>query len=78
MGKYIKYILIFIIGIILGIIVHGIIEIPAIILLTNNFKELFLRISWSTWILIHNIFTAIIEILGVIFAFWIYKKFEKK
>jgi len=77
MTKYSKTILVIIIGLLLGLIIHGIIEISVILLLTDRFKNLFLRLSWETWVLIHHIFSVIIEILGVVLSFLVYKKFEK-
>lgn len=74
MIKYLKLVLIIVIGLLLGLILHGIIEIMMIWVLTSWLPDLFLAISWNTWLWIHLIFTIIIEILGLALAFWIYRK----
>lgn len=78
MKKYLEITLIIIIGLLLGLLIHGIIEIPAIWILTTWFISFFTSISWGNWLLIHHTFTVIVEILGVFLAFWIYKKYWKK
>jgi len=72
MTKYLKIFLVLIIGLILGLIIHGLIEIPALWLLTNYLSDLFFGITWSAWLWIHLVFTIIIEILGIVLAFWLY------
>jgi len=72
MTKYLKIFLVLVIGLILGLIIHGLIEIPAIWFLTNYLSDFFFGISWNTWILIHLIFSIIVEILGVALALWFY------
>ena len=74
MKKYLEITFVIIIGLLLGLVIHGIIEILAIWILTNWFISFFTSISWETWLLIHIIFTIIVEILGIFLAFWIYKK----
>jgi len=78
MAKYLKLALVLIIGLILGLTIHGLIEIPALWLLTNWLSDFFFGISWNTWILIHLIFTIIVEILGILIAFRFYKKYCKQ
>ncbi len=78
MMKYLKFVLVLIIGLILGLIIHGLIEIPALWLLTNKFSDLFFGTSWSVWVWIHLVFTIIVEILGVFLAFWIFRKCWKQ
>ena len=77
MIKYFKIIFVIIIGLLIGIIIHGAIEIPVIFLLISTFKDFFLRVSWNVWLLIHHIFTVIIEFLGIFLAFRSYKKFNR-
>ena len=78
MKKYLEITLIIIIGLLLGLLIHGIIEIPAIWILTTWFTSFFISIPWENWLLIHLTFTVIVEILGIFLAFWIYKKYWKK
>lgn len=73
MLKYIRFTLIVVFGLILGIIIHSAIEIFAIWLLIHYFQNFFIKISWKGWLFIHFIFTIIIEIVGVILAFWLIK-----
>ncbi len=78
MKKYLEIILILIIGLILGLLIHGVVEILAIWVLTTWFISFFTSISWGNWLLTHIVFTIFVEILGVFLAFWIYKKYWKK
>jgi len=77
MKKYLEITLVFIIGLLFGLILHGLIEILLIWLLTDGLRNLFLKFSWQTWVLIHHIFSIIIEILAVILVFHIFKKYVK-
>lgn len=70
--------LVIIIGLILGLIIHGLIEIPALWILTNKFSDLFFGTPWNTWLFVHLIFTIIVEILGIFLAFLIYRKCLKR
>ncbi len=74
MKKYLENTLIIIIGLLLGLLIHGVVEILAIWILTAWFNSFFASILWGTWLLIHIIFSIITEILGVFLAFWILKK----
>lgn len=78
MKKYLEIILIIIIGLILGLVIHGIVEILAIWVLTTWLTSFFASISWESWLLIHFIFTIVVEILGVLLAFLGYKKYWRK
>ena len=78
MKKYLEITLIVIIGLLLGLVIHGIVEILAIWILTTWLISFFISIPWGNWLLIHLIFTVIVEILGVFLAFWIYKKYWKR
>ena len=77
MKKYFEFILIIILGLLVGFIIHGLIEIPALWLLRTRLSDLFARTSWNTWLKIHLIFTIVIEILGIALVFGIYKKYGK-
>ncbi len=77
MKEYLKNTLISVIGLLLGLIIHGLIEIPVIYLLINVFTGLFSRFSWRTWVLIHHILTVVIEVLGLVLAFRIFEKCGK-
>ncbi|MBZ9572404.1 hypothetical protein KJA15_03675 [Patescibacteria group bacterium] len=77
MRRYLKLTLVIILGLLVGLIIHGVLEILAIWILTTWLNDFFLKVSWSAWFWIHLIFTVIIEILGVILVFKIYKKYEK-
>lgn len=77
MINYLKIILVVLIGLILGLIIHGVIEILAILVLTVWLSNLFLSISWAVWIWIHSVFTIIVEILGIVLVLRIYKKHNK-
>lgn len=77
MIKYIKFSLVVIIGFIFGLFVHGIVEIFIILFLINWLNNFFFGVSWENWVLVHNIFSIIVEILGVILAILIYRKYEQ-
>lgn len=74
MKKYLEITFVIIIGLILGMVIHGLIEIPVIWILITWFTSFFTSISWGNWVLIHLIFTIFVEILGVFLALWIYKR----
>jgi hypothetical protein len=75
MKKYLEITLIVIIGLLLGLLIHGVVEILAIWVLTTWFISFFTSIAWGNWLLIHHVLTVIVEILGVFLAFWICKKY---
>jgi len=77
MKKYLELILIIIIGLLLGLVIHGLIEIPIIWLLTTRFNDFFVSLSWNTWLWVHAVFTVVVEIVGIYLAFWLYKKYKK-
>ncbi len=76
MSKYLQFSLIIILGLLIGIIIHGLIEIPAIWILVNWLGNLFSAISWPIWLLIHLIFTIICEVLGIVLIFRISKNWR--
>jgi len=73
----IKLFLVFIIGLLFGLILHGLIEIIVEWALLNWFKELFFTIFWRSWSLIIVISMIVFEVLGLAIAFGIYKKYEE-
>ena len=76
MVKKIKLILVFIIGLLFGLIIHGLVEIITIWVLLNWLKDLFYQVSWATWCWVHIISMIVLEILGLLFALWFYIKYE--
>lgn len=76
--KIFGYSLLLIIGLILGLIVHGLIEIPFLWLLRTRFIALFMEMPWFTWLRIHWAFTVITEILGITVVSLFYKKLVTK
>ena len=76
--KFLKYSLLLIIGLLVGFIIHGLIEIPALWLLRTRFIGLLAQIPWPTWLMIHLIFTIIIEILGIVIIYFFYNSARKK
>lgn len=81
------YITLFIVlGILLGFIVHGLIEMWYINLLLSDFPKYSLGHSWATWFTIHRYFSVIIYILSILFGYfqgkmwwrWVYveKRFD--
>jgi|GEM_PF-5343572 len=76
--KIFGYSLLLIIGLILGLIIHGLIEIPFLWLLRTRFIVLFMEMPWLTWLRIHWVFTVITEILGIAVASLFYKKLITK
>jgi len=78
MKKFFKYSLLLILGLLLGFIIHGLIEIPALWLLRTRFISLFMEVPWLTWLRIHSVFTIITEILGIAIISLIYKKLITK
>ena len=77
MIKKIKLILVFILGLLFGLIVHGLVEIISIWVLLNWLEELFYEVSWDTWVWTHIISMIVLEIFGLVLVTWIYFKYEK-
>jgi len=76
--KGIKLILLSVLGLLVGLVLHGLIEIPALWLLRTRFSDLFFQVPWSSWLNIHLTFTIVMEIVGVALTFLVYKKFIDK
>ncbi|MDD2753657.1 MAG: hypothetical protein PHT44_03555 [Candidatus Portnoybacteria bacterium] len=56
-----------VLGVLLGFLLRAAIEIAALYFFIDNF-------DWPTWLLISQILTAAFSILGVIFGYWIGKR----
>ncbi len=74
MKKPLEITLVIGIGLLLGFFIHGLIEVIAIWVLANWLTSFFASITWANWLLIHLVFTILVEILGVALVFWIYRK----
>jgi len=77
MMKKIKFFLIFVIGLLFGLLVHGLIEIVSIWVLLNWLEDFFYAVSWGTWVWVHLISMIALEIVGLIIAVWIFIRYEK-
>lgn len=68
--KKIIYIFLFaLLGIFLQFILHGLLEIWYIGLLLENFPRYGFGMLWDTWVLIHNIGTALLLVAGLFVGF---------
>ncbi len=77
--KKVAYILLFtILGVILSTILHGLIEIPVILLLISDFKKYGLGLSWSDWYLTHHVGTVILFLGGIVLGIFLGFKYWKK
>ena len=56
-------------GLLLQFIVHAAAEIWYIDLLTDDFARYGLGLSWSNWVMIHNILTPLLIIVGALFGY---------
>jgi hypothetical protein len=69
--KRIIYIALFIVlGVLLQLLIHGVVEIWYIGLLLKDFETWGLGMSWSTWLMIHTVGMVVLLIAGIIFGFW--------
>jgi hypothetical protein len=66
-----------ILGLLLGFLAHGIIEMIYIRLLVNDYNRFGFQFEWSTWIAIHSYFTAILAVLGLVLGYGWGHKFWK-
>ena len=57
-------------GIFLGLLVHGFVELWYIKGLLNDFSKYSLGYTWADWFLIHKIFSAITFIGGALFGYF--------
>ena len=69
--KKITYIVLFtILGFLLQLLLHSILEFIYIRLLVGDFEIFGFGLSWSNWFLVHYIFTVTLLVLGVSFGLW--------
>lgn len=73
-NKKIKFFLFVVLGILLGLTIHGLVEILAIWILLNWLKDLFFGIPWNSWSWIHIVSVAVVEILSLFLVFRVYKR----
>ena len=65
------YILCFIIvGFLLQLLVHALVEKWYISLLIKDFSTYGLGWSWDTWFSIHSVATVLLTIFGLVFGYW--------
>lgn len=75
-SKKLFYIICFtFLGLMLGFLLHALIEYPVLYLLVSDFKKYSLGLGWQTWVLIHNVGTPLLTVIGGIVgyrqgAFW--------
>jgi hypothetical protein len=72
-----KIFLLFLLGLFIGFFFHAYFETIIIWVLLNFFKNFFLKTPFNLWLLIHLIYSILMEVFGVIFVFWLYKKLWK-
>jgi hypothetical protein len=64
------YILFFtFLGLLLGFLVHGLVEIAVIVLLVRDFDKWGLGFSWDTWFLFHYVWAFITLLAGIVFGY---------
>ena len=69
--KKIIYISLFtLLGILLQVIIHALVEIWYGSLLISDFARYSFGLSWRQWFLIHRIGTVILTAFGIVFGFW--------
>lgn len=74
MKRLIYLLLSILLWILISFLIHATIEIPAIYFLTKDFNKYGLGLSWNSWYQIHQVGTAILLIFGVIFGYFIGKR----
>lgn len=65
--------LVFDIGLLVGLVIHGLAELVSIFVLTTIFVDFYLSMSWKAWVFIHNMTLVSSEALGVFLA-WRYMR----
>jgi len=61
-------------GVLLSFLAHAAVEIAVINLLTKDFVRYGLGLSWQTWFAVHRISTVILFFGGLIFGWWLGRK----
>jgi len=69
MKKNIYIALFTLLGVLVGFLIHAIIEIPAIFLLVSDFEKWNLGLSWESWIFVHNVWAILLFLIGVTFGY---------
>jgi hypothetical protein len=65
------YIVLFVVfGILLGLVIHGVLELWYIGKLTTDFAHYSLSHTWAEWFLVHKYFSIILFVLSVVFGFF--------
>ncbi len=57
-------------GVLLQFLIHAGIEIPVISLLLNDFERFGLGLTWDQWVMIHNIGTIVLFVVGALAGFF--------
>lgn len=71
MAKKVLYITLFtFLGFLVQLLVHAVIEMVYIKLLLTRYDTFGLGLPFSTWFLVHNVFTLVLLALGVVVGFW--------
>ena len=69
--KRIVYIICFtLLGVIVQLLIHAVIEILYINLLLKDFQRYNLGLSWDQWFTVHYIGTIVLLIAGILLGFW--------
>jgi len=63
-----------ILGILLSFILHVIIELPIIFIMVSDMSRYSFGLSWNEWMAIHWVFTALMMVAGIVFGYWIGKR----
>lgn len=65
------YISLFVVlGLLAGLVVHGLIELWYIHLLTTDFKKFSLGFSWADWFMIHKLWSVITLLGGIVAGYY--------
>ena len=67
--KTIYIILFTFLGILLGLVVHGLVELWYIDKLTTNFPKYSLSHSWADWFFIHKVWSVVTLVGGIVFGY---------
>ena len=59
-----------VLGILLQLLIHALLEQWYIGLLIGDFTKYSFGFSWAQWFLIHHVFTVILFIIGALFGLW--------
>lgn len=69
--KHFIYVIAFVVlGVLLQFLIHAGLEIWYIRLLVGDFPRYGLGLSWKAWLMIHDVGSIILFVLGVAFGYW--------